>query len=194
MSTAATKWAWQAELPPSNKLVLLALAECHNGKTGQCNPRIETIAEMVGRSKRAIQYALKELCEAGYIQPIRRRKGARQASNQYALALDGVVFQGAKNSSLKAGAKCKKLHPESARNCTLYIDEPEVEPESTQPPGVFEVVDGGNFAEKRWGTIHPFSPARRPTPPSRYHGGMPGDRASHEIPSESFVAKAMGET
>lgn len=132
MSNAATKWAWKCDLPAKLKLVLLALADCHNGKTGQCNPQVKTISAMVGRSHRAVQYSLKELTECGYIQPIRRRKGARQASNQYALALDGVVFQSAKNSSLKARAKNRKLHSQNTENCTLYIEEPEVEPEGAR--------------------------------------------------------------
>lgn len=143
MSIAATKWAWQSDLPPPLKLVLLALADCHNGKSGQCNPRVETIAGMVGRTKRAVQYTLKDLEARGYICPIRRRKGRRQASNQYALALDGVVFQNAKNSTLKNGTPRRKLHPETAENCTLYI-EPESEPVCAQPSNVVKIARAGN--------------------------------------------------
>lgn len=94
MSVKATKWAWESELPSGLKLVLLALADCHNSRSGQCNPRIDTIAEKTNRSVRSVQYAMKDLGSMGYIRPIRRRKGARQAANQYELALDGVVFSG----------------------------------------------------------------------------------------------------
>ena len=142
MSTVATKWAWQADLSPSLKQVLLALAECHNRKTGQCNPKVETIATMVGKKKRATQYALRALEKMGYIKPIKRRRGSRQTSNQYALALDGVVFQSAKSSTLKRKQKCAKLHPESAENCTPHV-EPESEPISTQPSNVVKFSSGG---------------------------------------------------
>jgi len=111
MSIAASKWAWQSDLSGPLKLILLALAHCHNGKTGQCNPRVETIAGMVGRSERSVQYVLKDLQAAGYIRPIKRRRGRRQASNQFALALDGVVFQSEKTSPLKNDRQSKKLHP-----------------------------------------------------------------------------------
>lgn len=144
MSTIATKWAWQADLPPSLKLVLLALADCHNRKTGQCNPKVETIAGMVGKSKRATQYALADLQAMGYILPIKRRRGSRQTSNQYALALDGVVFQSAKNSTLRGKSKCAKLHPESAQNCTPHV-EPESEPKGTQPSNVVKFANGGRY-------------------------------------------------
>lgn len=139
MSLKATKWAWETDLPPNTqKLVLLALAHCHNSKNGQCNPRIETITEMVGCSKRAAQYALKELEGLGYIRAIRRRKGARQASNQYALALDGVVFQSATPRTLKPKKKCADLHPENAPDCTLYIER-QSEHRDAHHPNVVEI-------------------------------------------------------
>lgn len=94
MSVKATNWAWEADLSPSQKLVLLALAHCHNGRTGQCNPRVSTIVDKTGLGERRVKGILKELREAGYIRPDRRRKGRRQASNQYGLALQGVVFSG----------------------------------------------------------------------------------------------------
>lgn len=142
MSVAASNWAWEADLAPKLKLVLLALAHCHNGRTGQCNPRVDTLAVMVGRSKRALQYSLKELEDGGYIRSIKRRKGARQASNQYALALDGVVFQSARSSTLKKTGECKKLHPESAENCTLYIEQ-ESEQEDTEPSNLLHFPRAG---------------------------------------------------
>lgn len=148
MSNRAVKWAFETDVPGTLKLVLVALAHCHNGKTGQCNPRIETLAGMVGRSIRPVQYALKELETLGYIHRARRRKGARQASNHYVLALDGVVFQGAKNSRLKGQEKCRKQHPESAENSTLYIEQ-ELEQESERPTNVVNVEFGNHESSGR---------------------------------------------
>ncbi len=105
MSVKATNWAWETDLPSHLKLVLLALAHCHNGKSNQCNPRVEVIAKMVGREKRAVQQSLKELETGGYIRRKPRRKGPRQASNQYELAMEGVVFLSAVNCSLKGSKR-----------------------------------------------------------------------------------------
>lgn len=139
MSNVATDWAWKADLPPNLKLVLLALAHCHNGKTGQCNPRVKTLADMVGKKHRTVRYDLKALQEAGYIKPAKRRKGARQASNHYALALDGVAFQTREKRTRKVPEKASKydaqLHSENTLSCTLYTEQ-ESEKERTQPSNV----------------------------------------------------------
>lgn len=122
MSVTATRWAWETDLPTHLKIVLLAIADFHNGKTGQCNPRVEVIAEKVGVDERTIRRALKALSDAGYIAIAKRRKGHRQASSHYNLALDGVVFQNPKRG--KSG--CHVRHPETDTGVTLYI-EPEYE-------------------------------------------------------------------
>ncbi len=120
MSVDATNWAWETDLPAHLKLVLLALAQFHNGRSNQCNPRVEVIAKKVGRGKRAVQQSLKDLETGGYIRRKPRRKGPRQASNQYELAMDGVVFLSAVNCSLKGNKRRSPPHPENAAHCTLY--------------------------------------------------------------------------
>ena len=42
----------------TQKLVLLALADCHNGITGRCDPSIQRIMKFTGLSNRAIATAL----------------------------------------------------------------------------------------------------------------------------------------
>jgi len=45
MSRRMPDWAWEQDAgSATNKAVLLALANRHNGRTGQCNPRVATIA------------------------------------------------------------------------------------------------------------------------------------------------------
>lgn len=122
MSYVATKWAWDTDIQPHLKYILLALAHFHSGKTGQCNPKVETIAKMVGKSKRATQTALGQLEDMGYIAKAKRRRGPRQASNHYNLALDGVVFQSAPDRSLKTSKLNAELHPETTLGCTLYTE------------------------------------------------------------------------
>lgn len=68
MSFSATSWAWQAEVSRSSaKLVLLALAECHNGETGLCCPSIKFISRLTGLDRKAIMRGIKTLEDGGFI-------------------------------------------------------------------------------------------------------------------------------
>lgn len=46
---------------PTQKLLLLVLADCHNEKTGQCNPSYRYIMDVTGLSNKAVANNLKEL-------------------------------------------------------------------------------------------------------------------------------------
>ncbi|GGJ22648.1 helix-turn-helix domain-containing protein [Neoroseomonas lacus] len=77
MSFAALKWAWErVGLPPSLKLVLLALAEHHNAETGRCDPGACRIATLTGLSERTVRSSLGMLASMGFI-GIQRRDGRR---------------------------------------------------------------------------------------------------------------------
>lgn len=71
MSIKMLNMAWNAECKTnSSKLLLLALADAANDQgegVEQCFLRIETLAKKTGMSKRAIQYATKELEEQGFL-------------------------------------------------------------------------------------------------------------------------------
>src|SRR5437899_851766 len=58
------------------KNVAAYLVECKNSKTGLCFPRIETVADDLDRSRRAINNAITELKEAGHLVSRRRRGSA----------------------------------------------------------------------------------------------------------------------
>lgn len=68
------------------KLVMLALAECANENTGQCNPSHETLAGMVGVTTRQIRKILDDLATAGEIEIITGR--GRNHTNQYNILLE----------------------------------------------------------------------------------------------------------
>ncbi len=52
---------------PTQKLLLLVLADCHNEKTGQCNPSYRYIMETTGLSNKAVANNLKSLRNAGSV-------------------------------------------------------------------------------------------------------------------------------
>jgi hypothetical protein len=72
-------------LKPSEKQVLMLLADSHNGKTGQCNPAIKDLVLDSGLSRRAVLYAIGRLADAGFIVVKHGKQGAsgRQGVNEY---------------------------------------------------------------------------------------------------------------
>ncbi len=91
MSHAATNWAIrQKGLKPATKIVLWHLADCHNGHTGQCNPRQDTLAAECEMSRSTLNLHLDKLEEMGLIQ---RHSDVdpgtkRQRPTHYTLAMD----------------------------------------------------------------------------------------------------------
>ncbi|RWX27245.1 helix-turn-helix domain-containing protein [Rhizobium leguminosarum] len=85
MSHDAIQWARKQRLgDPVAKNVLVALAEHHNGKTAQCNPKVATICLETDFSERAVRKALSKLKQAGLI----RAEGGGKAGNSYQLLGD----------------------------------------------------------------------------------------------------------
>lgn len=102
MGRKALDWAWeQTGLSTNKKLILICLADHHNDKTGQCNPKRERIASRVGISERSVSDITNKLQELGLLTKEERRHGARQAATQYHLALKYAGFQGEAPYTLK---------------------------------------------------------------------------------------------
>lgn len=67
MSLHALSWAFEQNLPPSEKIVLLALADCENGETLRCDPSQAHLAELSSLSERTVRDMLKSLAARGLI-------------------------------------------------------------------------------------------------------------------------------
>jgi len=80
MSITAYKTVWSYGLKGAALVVALALAEHHNGKTGQCNPGYDTIAELTGLSRRHVIRVISKLGADGHITI---DKSGGYHSNQY---------------------------------------------------------------------------------------------------------------
>jgi hypothetical protein len=87
MSFDAIRWALRQELPTSEKLVLVALADCHNGKTNRCNPAMQTIAKTAGITRRGAINIIQRLEQRGTIQ-VEHSPGWRP--NNYLLTVNSV--------------------------------------------------------------------------------------------------------
>ena len=91
MSHAATNWAIkQRGLKPAAKIVLWHLADCHNGHTGQCNPRQALLAEMCEMSQSTLNVHLAELEKRGLIKRHRNVDPStkKRRATHYTLAMD----------------------------------------------------------------------------------------------------------
>ena len=87
MSIAARDWAWEQDLPPVTKIVLLALAE-RADDSGACWPSLNAIAKHCHISRPTVCSHLDKLETAGLLQRERRiRENGSQRSNRYQLAL-----------------------------------------------------------------------------------------------------------
>jgi hypothetical protein len=91
MSNKALTWAFETDLPMTQKFVLVALADKAD-ESHSCFPGQKMIAEMVGAGERTIRRALDQLEEAGYIERQRRTvEGGWRTSDRYVLAV-GTMF------------------------------------------------------------------------------------------------------
>jgi hypothetical protein len=61
MSFKMLSWAWKQDLDPQAKLVLLFLADSHNGTDGRCHPSVSAIAKATGLSVSTTRRRLRDL-------------------------------------------------------------------------------------------------------------------------------------
>lgn len=108
MSHIATNWAFQQRgLKPSAKLILLALADCHNAAYG-CFPSQAFLADVCEVSRDTVNTQLNLLEERGLIRRIRSVDPVtkRQRSTRYKLAFeDDFVDEDGGSQSSDGGEK-----------------------------------------------------------------------------------------
>jgi hypothetical protein len=67
MSVRLMSAVWELDLPPGEKLVLLALADQANDEGRQCWPAVSTIARKSGQGERTVRRALSDLESKGHL-------------------------------------------------------------------------------------------------------------------------------
>jgi hypothetical protein len=72
VSARATFWAWEQSLKSSQKLALLALANCHNKDTNQCNPSLQYLCKATGLDRKTVISSLGKLEELQLINTVKR--------------------------------------------------------------------------------------------------------------------------
>lgn len=66
MSVRVMTLVWALELPDSEKIVLLALADCANDE-GHCWPGMKSLVKKCSKTDRTIQGAIQSLCDKGHL-------------------------------------------------------------------------------------------------------------------------------
>ena len=91
MSFQAMTWACEQNLPCSQKMVLLMLANRTNSDTGRCDPSHEKLAFDCGLSHQTVKDQIKKLQEMGLLKIIRRKRDTVDLTNQYVLLINAEI-------------------------------------------------------------------------------------------------------
>ena len=130
MSHAATHWAMQIDAPtPAAKLVLLILADAHNGHTGECFPSLARIVKATGYSESSVKYAVRDLEQAGLLsrQSMADESG-RTKGVKYTLNITSGRGQNVTPGGQETKGEGSECDPPRGQNVTPHIDNREKEP------------------------------------------------------------------
>lgn len=129
MSLDATLWAWSQAVTPTQKLILLSLAD-RAGEDHTCHPSISRLIVDTGLSRRSIIQNINTLSETGRLE----KESRGRASNMYRLlGVQGREERGARNAQ-QEGKKGAADAPEGCNRCTSGVQE--MHPESLIEPNI----------------------------------------------------------
>lgn len=156
MAYQATNWAWDLDLPMTQKFVLVALADMAD-ESMSCFPGQKRLARMVGGSERTVRRALSELEELGLIEREERRaKDGYRTSDRYVLKtkkkLTGHI--GRKSKRTESPRTISPTSPDTDITLTGQSDralsEPPENHQKESPDDLFELeqpLEGDRFEE-----------------------------------------------
>jgi len=113
-------------LTPLEGYVLVALADCMNSVTGQCNPTHQTLADKTNISVRTIPRLISALVEKGYIERLTSfRVDGTQGANRYIINVDKLPLMPVKHTH----AVSVPTHAHSVPSHAVSVSyEPRIEP------------------------------------------------------------------
>lgn len=85
MSIDLMSVAWTLDLPPAQKVVLVAMADHASNDGTRCYPSVERIAAKTGLSERTVQSAIMELRRAGILSVVAHEHGGRGHATEYSI-------------------------------------------------------------------------------------------------------------
>lgn len=87
MSVKALNWAFNINIEPVKKVILLALADCADDDGKHCYPGYTHLANKASVCTKTIKRNIVQLVDLGLIKKHNRKKGQRYTSNEYELLL-----------------------------------------------------------------------------------------------------------
>lgn len=153
MSNKAMSWATECSVTRSHKLILMLLADAHNGHTGECFPSQETLCVKSGYGESTVQACLKDLEDWGLItretSRLGRGKGSRTNYVLHTQILDPQILE-VQNSGNRPPENTP-LDPQPTGG--VYKDEPEYN--RKEPEYAREIFEQYNQLAARTGwTVH----------------------------------------
>lgn len=165
MSVRVMTAVWDIDLPDSEKIVLLALADCANDE-GDCWPSMATLTRKCSKSERTVQSAIKRLVVAGHL--TRREVPGKGCSYKLHPRKDCTPARTAPPQRLRHTPAAAAPHPRSG--CGQTVKEPSNNHQGKVDDGAStpalkpdHVVDHWNAMAKRTGlpSIRSLTPQRR---------------------------------
>jgi len=98
MSIKVMSWVWEQDLPPLDKIVLMAIAD-HADDDGYAWPGMKRIAEKCSMEKRTVQRHVEKLQEQQLLKvESRQRHDGSSSSNGYTVVMNGTKEEGVAES------------------------------------------------------------------------------------------------
>ena len=115
MSVRATTWVWEQPMPPSEKIVLLRLADHANPDGGDVYPSIASVAEYTGISERQVQRYIKGFVERGILVITGHAKGGRSNPREYQFTFQFAPRKGDTRDTVSDAERVTPPTPIAAR-------------------------------------------------------------------------------
>lgn len=109
MSIAHIEAVFRSDLPPTHRLVMLALADHADKETGRCFVSIERLERRTGLAERTIQNAVRALCAAGHL--TLETRGGRGRANAYSVHPNPAADAPFKGANPAADAPFSEKNP-----------------------------------------------------------------------------------
>lgn len=140
MSVRVMSLVWQLELPDSQKIVLLALADSANDE-GHCWPSMASLVRKCSKGERTIQGVIKQLCDSGHLT---RREVVGKGCNY-------TVHPRRECTPAATAPTPADVAPHPRSDCGQTINEPSKNRKSAaQPRGIDEVGCPEEVSEDVW--------------------------------------------
>lgn len=138
MSVRVQSHVWDLDLPTTEKMVLLILADHADDEGQNAWPSVARIARKASISERQVQRILRSLCDSGFIAVERQAGGSREQRedrrpNRYTIRMDGVTSVTPRSSS-RGDIETPRGDTGVANGVTPMSPEPYIDTSTTEPP------------------------------------------------------------